>query len=65
MRTIRHTWGDDNVRNILVGKPARKRPPGRSRHGYKNNIKLDIRKYVVRLWTGFNWFGIVSSVRLL
>jgi hypothetical protein len=33
-----------NVYRILVGKPEGKRPLGRSRHRWVDNIKMDLRK---------------------
>jgi hypothetical protein len=30
--------------NILVGKPEGKRPLGRYRHKWKDNIRMDLRK---------------------
>jgi hypothetical protein len=35
-----------NAYRILVGKPERKRPLGRPRRGWENNIRLDLRKLV-------------------
>jgi hypothetical protein len=39
-----------NTCNILVGKPEVKRPLGRSRLGWEDNIKIDIWEI---------WFGVV------
>jgi hypothetical protein len=33
-----------NAYRILVGEPERKRPLGRSRRGWLNNIKMDLRE---------------------
>jgi hypothetical protein len=39
---------------ILVGKPEGKRPLGRPRHRWKDNIKMDIKEVVLmKMWTGF------------
>jgi hypothetical protein len=38
-----------NAYNILVGKPDVKRPLGRSRHRWVDNIKMDLR--------GIGWGG--------
>jgi len=46
-------WRDENVYSILVHKPEWKRPLGRSSHRWKNNIKMGLKKWFVRLWTGF------------
>jgi hypothetical protein len=32
------------VRRILVGKPEGKRPLGRIRHGWEDNIKIDLQE---------------------
>jgi hypothetical protein len=39
----------------LVGKPERKRSPGRSRRRWENNIKLD-RKEIG--WSGMDWISL-------
>jgi len=33
-----------NACSILVGKPEGKRPPGRPRHRWEDNIRMDLRK---------------------
>jgi hypothetical protein len=49
--------------STLVGKPERKRPFGRSRRRWENNIRIDLREYVgsVNMRTGFIWLAIVTS----
>jgi hypothetical protein len=43
-----------NVCKVLVGKPEGKRPRGRLRRRWEDNIKMDLReKYGGKLWTGF------------
>jgi hypothetical protein len=42
----------------LVGKPEGKRPLGRRRHRWKDNIKWIVRKWDMKLWTGSSWFRI-------
>jgi hypothetical protein len=32
----------ENAYKVLVGKPERKRPLGRCRHRWENNIKVDL-----------------------
>jgi hypothetical protein len=39
------------VYRVLVGKPERKRPLGRSRHRWEDNIKMDLQKWDVGVWT--------------
>jgi hypothetical protein len=39
------TYGrEDNPYNFLVRKPERKRPLGRRRHRWNNNINIDLRE---------------------
>jgi hypothetical protein len=44
-----------NAYKILVGKPKEKGPPGRSRHRWEDNIKIDIRE--IRWESGLDSFG--------
>jgi hypothetical protein len=46
------------VYTVLVGKPERKRPLGRPRRRWENNIKKDLQEVVVRGWTGSMWLRI-------
>ena len=46
------------VYRVLVGKPEGKRPLGRSRHGWEDNIKMDFRKWNVGVWSGSSWLRI-------
>jgi len=43
---------------ILVGKPEGKRPVGRPRLRWEDNIKMDFRKWDVGVWTGSSWLRI-------
>jgi hypothetical protein len=57
------TNGDKrNVYRLLVGKPEGKRPLGRSRHKWVNNIKIDLRQIG---WTGLIWLRVGTSGGLL
>jgi hypothetical protein len=40
---------------VLVGKPERKRPPGRPRHSWKDNIKMDLQEVVCG---GMDWIDL-------
>jgi hypothetical protein len=42
---------------ILVGKPERKRPLGRPRHRWVDNIKIDLREIG---WGGMNWIDLAA-----
>jgi hypothetical protein len=39
--------------SVLVGKPEGKRPLGRRRRRWEDNIKLDLQE--VAVWTGLGW----------
>jgi hypothetical protein len=45
-----------NVYRILVGKPEGKRPLGRPRRRWVDNIKMDLR-YNGVVWTGLIWLS--------
>ena len=42
--------GRRGVYRVLVGEPERKRPLGRSRHRWEDNIKMDLQKWGVGVW---------------
>jgi hypothetical protein len=42
--------------NILVGRPEGRRPLGRPRRRWEDNIKMDLRKMGLGMWIGF--FGL-------
>jgi hypothetical protein len=44
-----------NAYKILSQKTEGKRPFGRRRHSWKENVKTDL-KQGVRVWTEFKWF---------
>jgi hypothetical protein len=43
---------------VLVEKPKGKRPQGRPRLRWKDNIKMDLQEVVCGLWTGLSWLRI-------
>jgi hypothetical protein len=55
MRWVRHVaciGVDRGVYRVLVGRPEWKRPLGRPRHRWEDNIKMDLRE----IWiNGENW----------
>jgi hypothetical protein len=53
-----------NAYRIVVGKPEGKRPLGRPRHRWEDNIKMDLRQDGV-VWTGLIWLKIGTCGRLL
>jgi hypothetical protein len=46
------------VHRVLVGKPEGKRPLGRPRHRWEDNIKMDLQK--VRCWI-MGWIELVRD----
>jgi hypothetical protein len=47
-----------NACRISVGKPEGKRPLGRPRHGWVDNIKIDHRKLE---WDGMDWINLAQD----
>jgi hypothetical protein len=50
-----------NAYKILVGKPEGKRPLGRRRHKWVNNIKRFLERYNGMVWIGLIWLRIGTS----
>jgi hypothetical protein len=46
------------VRRILVGKPDGKRPLGRTRRRWEDNIKMDLQEVEEIVGTGWIWLRI-------
>jgi hypothetical protein len=46
------------VYRVLVGKPEGKRPRGRPRRRWEDNIKKDLQETDVGVWIGSNWLMI-------
>ena len=49
-------WGRGGVNRVLVGKPEGKRPLGRARRRWEDNIKMDLQE--VGGGTGCRWLRI-------
>jgi hypothetical protein len=49
------------VYRVLVGKPEGKRPLGRSRHGWEDNIKMDLQQLGCGGMEGLGWFRIETG----
>jgi hypothetical protein len=47
-----------NARRILMGKPEGKRPLGRPRHRWVDNIKMDLREIG---WDGTDWIDVAED----
>jgi hypothetical protein len=54
-----------NVYRLLVGKPEGKRPLGRSRRRWMDNIKKDLLEIGMNVWTGLVWLRIGTGGELL
>jgi hypothetical protein len=50
-------WQKRNAYRILVGKPEGKRPLGRPRRRWVDNIKMDLRETG---WDGVLWIGLIG-----
>jgi hypothetical protein len=52
-------WGEKrNVYRLLVRKPERKRPPGRPRRRWVDNIKMDVLEIG---WGGVDWIDLAQD----
>jgi hypothetical protein len=49
------------VCRVSVGKPEGKRPLGRPRRTWEDNIKVDLQEVGCRVWTGFGWLRIEAG----
>jgi hypothetical protein len=47
-----------NAYKILDGKPEQRIPFGRSRNGWEDNIKMDLRKTG---WSGVDWIHVAQD----
>jgi hypothetical protein len=54
-----------NTYKILVEKPEGKRPLGRPRRRWEDNIKIYLRTYGLGVWIGFIWLKIGTGGGLL
>jgi hypothetical protein len=49
------------VYRVLVGKPDGKRPLGRPKHSWEDNIKMDLQEVGCKIWTGLSWLRIETG----
>jgi hypothetical protein len=47
-----------DVYRVLVGRPEGNRPPGRPRHRWEDNIKMDLREIGI---DGMNWIRLAQD----
>jgi len=53
------TYGEGRgVYRVLVGKPEGKRPLGRPRRRWEDNIKMYLQEVGCGVWTGSSWLRI-------
>jgi hypothetical protein len=57
--------GKRNAYKILIGKPEGKRPLGRLRHRWVDNIKIYLKVIDGMVWIGLMWLRIGTSGGLL
>jgi hypothetical protein len=50
---------------VLVGRPEGRRPLGRPRHRWENNIKMDLEEVGWGAWSGLIWLRIGTGGGLL
>jgi hypothetical protein len=55
---VAQTWEKRNAYRILVGKPERKRPLGKPRRRWVDNIKMDYREVE---WRGMDWIDLAQD----
>jgi hypothetical protein len=49
------------VYRVLLGKPEGKRPLGRPRHRWEDNIKMDLQEgFTLWMW-GMDWIGLARD----
>jgi hypothetical protein len=57
-RHVAHTVETWNAHRSSAEKPQMKRPLGRPKQSWKDNINIILRELEMREWTGFNWLRI-------
>ena len=55
---VAHMWEVRGAYRVLVGKPEGKRPLGRPRHRWEDNIKMDLQE--VGCW-GIDWIELAQD----
>jgi hypothetical protein len=52
---VAHIEERGGIYRVLVGTPEGMRPPGKPKHRWKDNIKMDLQKVGCGVWTGSSW----------
>ena len=60
-----HMGESRGVFRVLVGKSEGKRPLGRPRRRWEDNIKMDLQEVGCGVWTGSSWLRIGTTGGLL
>jgi hypothetical protein len=51
------------IYRVLVGKPEGKRPLGKPRHRWEDNIKMDLHEVGCGVWARLSWLRIGTGDR--
>jgi hypothetical protein len=54
-------WEERGVYRVLVGKPEGKRPLGKPRRRWEDNIRMDLEEMRCGVWTGLDWLRIETG----
>lgn len=60
-RALAHTGEQGSAVRILSEKPEGKKPLGRRRSRWEDDIKRDIKKWYMKVWTEFMWLRVGNS----
>jgi len=55
---VAHMGERRGVYKVLVGKPEGKRPLGKPRHRWEDNIKMDLQEVGCGVWTESSWLRV-------
>jgi hypothetical protein len=65
LERVVHMREKRGIYRVLVRKPEGKRPLGRPRCRWENNIKMDLQEVGCGVWTGLSWLRIGTGGRHL
>lgn len=60
-RALAHTGEEGSAFRILSEKPEGKKPLGRRRSRWEDDVKRDLKKWYMKVWTEFMWLRVGSS----